>query len=161
APKEPRGALIRAGAAGRNVIAKAMSESKTAGTIIGGAVGAITGTIVGRASAAESANQKHDPVSEPIAILNQKHSVDTVSMTLGVVEDMGPRAEPAIPAIMRNAERLGFLKDHMLGKGNESEEKKRFVEMMPALERIIKAVLHKNGSTKTRHRTPCACASGE
>src|SRR5262249_51445661 len=39
----------------------------------------------------------------------------------------------------------------MLGKGNESEENKRFVEMMPALERIFKAVLRKKGSAKARH----------
>ncbi len=129
-----------------NVIAKATGVSRTAGTVIGAGVGTIAGALAGRV---RDDHEKHDLLSELIAILNETKSVDTFSVTLAALAEMGPRAEPAIPAIIRNAERLGLLKDHLLAKEQNSEAVKRFEEIAPALERTIKAILHNEVSSNS------------
>jgi hypothetical protein len=137
-PDQPRAAAL--GAEAGNVIRKAFGGSRTAGTLIGGSVGAIAGAATG---AVRDASDRHDLVSELIAILNETKSVSTFYLTLGVLAEMGPRAEPAIPAIIRNAERLDC------GAGSTD-----------ILERTIKAVLRKDDLTKTRHRKPSTTSVG-
>jgi len=128
------------------------------GALIGAKAGAVTGNVIARHTRAP----KGQPLlSELIAILNETKSVDTFSVTVGVLSEMGPRAESAIPAIIRNAERLGFLKDHLLAKKDDVEANKRFVEMDQTLERTLKAILRKDDSIKTRHRKPSPSAVGE
>ena len=59
-----------------------------------------------------SALPKQGLLLELVAILNETKSVDTFVVTLSLLEGMGKQAEPAIPTIIRNAERLGLFKDH-------------------------------------------------
>jgi hypothetical protein len=69
--------------------------------------------------------KKADLVSELIAVLNETKSVDSFLVTLELLEDMEAQAQPAIPAIIRNAERLGVFKDHLKTDGRESEQVKK------------------------------------
>ena len=41
-------------------------------------------------------------------------------VTLRMLENMGPPAEPAIPAVLRNAERLGLFRDYLTAKEGKS-----------------------------------------
>src|SRR5207302_1436613 len=44
----------------------------------------------------------------------------TFMVTLRMLENMGPPAEPAIPAVLRNAERLGLFRDYLTAKEGKS-----------------------------------------
>jgi hypothetical protein len=71
-------------------------------------------------------------VGELIAILNETKSVDTFAVTCGLLEKMGAEARPAVPAMLRNAERLGLLKKGLLTgkKGRRQEAADSLAEMM-------------------------------
>src|SRR5262249_49760931 len=51
-------------------------------------------------------------VEELTATLNETNSVDTYLLAVTALAEMGPRARPAVRAIIRNGERLLVLKDH-------------------------------------------------
>jgi hypothetical protein len=74
--------------------------------------------------------QKKDLVAELIAVLDETKSVDTFGMTVGVLEKMGPKAKAAIPSILRNAERLGILKNHSEEGGRKCERIERLAEIL-------------------------------
>ena len=55
-----------------------------------------------------------------VAILNETNSPDTMVVTIQALADVGCRARAAVPAIIRNAERVGLLKDILLqGKDDD------------------------------------------
>jgi len=83
--------------------------------------------------AVASALPKQGLVPELVAILNETKSLDTFLVTLRLLEGMGKQAEPAIPAIIRNAERLEVFKDHSAHKEGNSE---RIDAIVKSLERI-------------------------
>jgi hypothetical protein len=72
-------------------------------------------------------------VRELVAILNETKSIDTFLVTLRLLEDMGKQAEPAIPAIIRNAERLELFKDHFTRRDGNGE---LLDDILGSLERI-------------------------
>ena len=59
-------------------------------------------------------------VGELVAVLNETKSVDAFLITVELLQKMGADARPAVPAVIRNAERLGILRKAKLysGKGN-------------------------------------------
>jgi hypothetical protein len=61
--------------------------------------------------AAEPGNGK-DLVPRLIDILNTTKSRDAYWTTLKVLEGLGAESKPAIPAIIKNAERLGFFQNY-------------------------------------------------
>jgi hypothetical protein len=68
---------------------------------------------------APSANEK--VVGELVALLRETRSPDTFLVTVMVLGRMGAEARPAIPDIIRNAERLNVFKDvtRPAGRGDE------------------------------------------
>lgn len=74
-------------------------------------MGALTGNATDRA---HGRAEKRELLDELMTILNETASVDTFGLTLDLLADLGPKAAPAIPAILRNGERLGLLKNHAL-----------------------------------------------
>ncbi len=60
-------------------------------------------------------------VEELIDVLDKTHSADAFLVTLKLLEKLGTPAVSAIPAIVRNAERLGLFKDHLHAKDRDSE----------------------------------------
>jgi hypothetical protein len=52
-------------------------------------------------------------VRELTCILKKTKSQDTFLVTVKALADIGPRAKPAVPAIILHAERLGLLKDFL------------------------------------------------
>jgi hypothetical protein len=78
--------------------------------------------------------KKGDLVSELIAVLDETQSVDTFLVTLGLLESMEAKAQPAIPSILRNAERLGVFKNHLTSKGRDTEQVESIVK---SLEKIL------------------------
>jgi hypothetical protein len=61
-------------------------------------------------------------VRDLTAILKKTKSTDTFLVTVKALADMGPRAKPAVPAIILNAERLGLLKDIMQQVDDDSDD---------------------------------------
>jgi hypothetical protein len=78
---------------------------------------------------------KQDLLSELIAILNETKSDDTFSVTVHLLAEMGPKAESAIPVVIRNAERLGILTDHMRRNSSESQRVTALTEALSVLVR--------------------------
>jgi hypothetical protein len=76
---------------------------------------------------------KPDVVVEMIQVLQSTQAVDTFFVTLGLLEEMGQKAQPAIPGILRNAERLGLFKSHLTNRDRDTEHVERVVR---ALKRI-------------------------
>lgn len=76
---------------------------------------------------------KADLVDEMIQVLQRTESVDAFFVTLALLEEMGTKARPAIPAILRHAERLGILKNHLTTRGRDSEHVDKVAQ---ALEKI-------------------------
>jgi hypothetical protein len=72
-------------------------------------------------SPGKSTTAKEDLVAELITILNTTESFDTFFVAVNLLEDIGAAAKPAIPTIIRNAERLGAFKNHFLTKGDETD----------------------------------------
>src|SRR5439155_10774181 len=73
---------------------------------------------------------KPDLLTEMTLVLCSTQSVDTFFVTLGLLEKMGMKAQPAIPAILRNAERLGIFKNHTTEKGRDAELVERVAEAL-------------------------------
>jgi peroxiredoxin len=61
-----------------------------------------------------------DLVEEMIELLNKTDSTDTFFITLKLLEGMKQDAKMVIPAIMRNAERLGIFKSHLEDKDDST-----------------------------------------
>jgi hypothetical protein len=75
-------------------------------------------------SPASQAPQSPPPaglVGDLVAVLNDTKSVDAFLVTVELLQKMGAEARPAVPAVIRNAERLGILKKSALS----SEKGKR------------------------------------
>jgi hypothetical protein len=75
-------------------------------------------------------------VGELITILNETKSVDTFAVTCGLLEKMGTEARPAIPAMIRNAERLGLLKKRLL-TGKEGRRQLAMDSLALMIEHIV------------------------
>jgi hypothetical protein len=108
------------------------------GALIGGALGATAGALVGPPPTCEPAAtacplaappslaparvHRAGVVEELIALLDETQSRDTYLATVLVLSRLGGEAKPALPAALRNAERLGLLrglcKHGRPGKGN-------------------------------------------
>jgi hypothetical protein len=96
---------------------------------------------------------KHaDPRTEElIAILNETQSVDTLCVTVKVLESMGRTARPAVPAIIRNAERLGLFKG--LTRSNGQSRKAKLGDEI--VEAILKINEGEQKSPACCHVAPC------
>jgi hypothetical protein len=70
---------------------------------------------------------------ELLAILQETRSPDVFLLTVGCLEQMGTDPAVAIPAILRNAERLGILKDR-LGLTSEAASEQGWEEKSPTLD---------------------------
>jgi hypothetical protein len=66
-----------------------------------------------------------DLVQELIQIINETRSIDTFFVTTKLLEDMGAKSRPAVPAIIRNAERLELFKDTVLQTEKDGDKQKR------------------------------------
>jgi hypothetical protein len=67
---------------------------------------------------------KEKLVQELVAILNETKSPDTFIVTTSALGMMGHDARPAVPSIIRNADRLGLLKGISEFAGEEAQEAK-------------------------------------
>jgi hypothetical protein len=69
-------------------------------------------------------------VGDLVAVLNETKSVDAFLVAVELLQKMGAEARPAVPAVIRNAERLGILKKSALssGKGNRQEIVRQLLE---------------------------------
>jgi hypothetical protein len=87
--------------------------------------------------AARKSSRRVDPrTQELIAILNETQSAETLFVTVKVLEGMGSAAKPAVPAVIRNAERLGLFKGLTRAEGHVRKEK--------LVEEVVAALLHIN-----------------
>jgi hypothetical protein len=61
-------------------------------------------------------------VDDLVALLNETKSRETFAVTLAVLQNLGTDARSAVPAIMRNADRLGLFEGALTGdsKGKEA-----------------------------------------
>jgi hypothetical protein len=66
-----------------------------------------------------------DLIHELIQIINETRSVDTFFVTTKLLEDMGAKSRVAVPAIIRNAERLELFKDSFFQTEKDGEKPKR------------------------------------
>jgi hypothetical protein len=73
-----------------------------------------------RGSSVHAINEKL--VRDLTAILKKTKSTDTFLVTVKALADMGPRAKPAVPAIILNAERLGLLQDILQQVDDDSDD---------------------------------------
>jgi hypothetical protein len=81
-----------------------------------------------------------DLVQDLIQIIHETKSVDTFFVTTKLLEEMGGKARVAVPAIIRNAERLELFKDAFLQaeKDGDKQKKVELAEMIvDALEKIM------------------------
>jgi hypothetical protein len=62
-----------------------------------------------------------DLVQDLIQIINETNSVDTFFVTTKLLEEMGSKSRAAVPAIIRNAERLQVFKDTMLKREGDAD----------------------------------------
>jgi hypothetical protein len=92
-------------------------------------------------------------VRELITILNETKSVDTFIVTCGLLEKMGTEARPAIPAMLRNAERLGLLKKSLL-TGKEGRRQLSINSLAEMIEHIVAP----KGDGCAEHDRSRACA---
>src|SRR5258708_3194104 len=67
-------------------------------------------------SQADPPKPRTELVEEMIDLLNKTDSSDTFFVALKLLEPLKTDAKMAIPAIMRNAERLGIFKSHLADK---------------------------------------------
>jgi hypothetical protein len=77
-------------------------------------------------------------VQELTAILDETRSVDTFLLTVSALAELGPKAKPAIRAIIRNAERLGVLKDQAMQATPSGERMRCIGQVHQAVLRILK-----------------------
>jgi hypothetical protein len=71
-------------------------------------------------------------VGELVLILNETKSVDTFALTCSLLGKMGAEARPAVPAMIRNAERLGLLRKALLTgqRGKRQDAADALAELM-------------------------------
>jgi hypothetical protein len=106
---------------------------------------------------------KEKLVQELIAILNETKSPDTFIVTASALGMMGHDARPAVPSIIRNADRLGLLKGISELAGEESEEAKptrqqRIAEgIMDCLDQILSKQPSNGGKTANPPAVPLVC----
>jgi hypothetical protein len=74
-------------------------------------------------------------VEELVGILNRTESRDTYVVVVFLLDKMGPEARPALPAVVRNGERLGVFTDVADGKV-KGRPMKLAREVLDALGRI-------------------------
>jgi hypothetical protein len=72
--------------------------------------------------------------AELVAILNETESVDTFLLTMSCLEAARPNAELVVPALIRNADRLGITKGISSGK-NRTEQQEA---LLNTLEQLLK-----------------------
>jgi hypothetical protein len=104
------------------------------GTSVGGNVGALAGGNMDGQTQPAPVDAEKAQVQELIKILNETKSPTTVLATAVALLPMGDKARLAVPALLRNAERLKMLDD--LGNGNNS----RKGEMAAMLVEVIYAI---------------------
>jgi hypothetical protein len=75
-------------------------------------------------------------VRDLVGILKKTKSPDAFLVTVKALGDIGPRAKPAVPAIILNAERLGLIKD-ILQQADDEEQLGSGVLIMDAIEEIV------------------------
>jgi hypothetical protein len=61
-------------------------------------------------------------LAQLLATLDETKSPDVVFFVVKILEEMGPRARPAIPAVLRSLERVGLCKD-AITRPDEMEDK--------------------------------------
>jgi hypothetical protein len=100
---------------------KTASAPQSSGALIGAGCGALVGGLAGESI---TSTKKADPddaqLQELIKILNETKSPMTLVATTVALVPLGDKAKPAVPAILRNAERLKVLED--LGKASRKGE---------------------------------------
>ena len=122
-----------------------------AGAVLGSGVGACAGSLTGAAVGAPAkkpaahAAVRATVVQELTAILNETDSAETFVVTAMALEKMGAAARPAVPAIVRNAERLGVLKGLFQGDGHGKKAERAEVVM-----KAIETILQKPGGASGR-----------
>jgi hypothetical protein len=89
-------------------------------------------------------------VQDMVAILNETQSPETFAITVAALSKMGRDAKPAVPAIIRNADRLEFFKDLFDDEDSgPSKMQKKLTELvMEAIDQILA------GKSENR-RGPC------
>jgi hypothetical protein len=73
-------------------------------------------------------------VGELAGILNETKSKETFSVTLAVLRKMGPEAKPAVPVILRNADRLGLFDGAVVPNG---QARQAATEVLTAIDAIL------------------------
>jgi hypothetical protein len=89
-------------------------------------------------------------LGELIVILNETKSVDTFAVTCHLLAKMGAEAQPAVPAILRNAERLGLLKKRLLS-GKKDQRPGVTDSLAEMLEQIVVPQGDPRASQDQRH----------
>ena len=84
-------------------------SSGSSGALIGTAVGAVSGSIVGSAADEKKAHE-HQLADELIKILDETQSTETFFVTLQCLVHTKADPDAAVPAIIRNADRLRLTK---------------------------------------------------
>jgi hypothetical protein len=98
--------------------------------------------VVDAAASHEKASASCKLAKELVAIMNETQSPDTFCVVLGCLERTKVDCEIVVPAIIRNAERMGLLKD-LMSKDGPNEKQQRLCEI---LDTLMKA-------QKTGHKT--------
>jgi hypothetical protein len=114
----------------------------------GAPLGAPAGALIGgpvagppKKLAIGSASVRKQVVQELTAILNETDSAETFLVTTMVLEQLGPAARPAVPAIVRNAERLGLFKHLFRDEGRVTKaQAAESVKHGQAVDVVLKAV---------------------
>lgn len=103
---------------------------------------------------------KEKLVQELVSILNETKSPDTFAVTASCLGMMGHDARPAVPAIIRNAERLGLLKGISEFLCDEEEESKpsKQQKMAEGIMDCLDQILSKqpSGPKPPQSYQPCA-----
>jgi hypothetical protein len=73
-------------------------------------------------------------VDELVAILNETKSKETFTVTLTVLQKFGKEAKPAVPSILRNADRLGLFAGALAG---DSKGKQASNDVLEAIDSIL------------------------
>jgi hypothetical protein len=119
------------------------------GAVTGGAIGTAAGASTGCAVDANCTKAKDAKVKdakaareklvqELVTILSETKSVETYFVTVSALGMMGRDARPAVPAIIRHAERLEIFKDISFDDSEKPNRQQRIAEgIMDSLEQIL------------------------
>jgi hypothetical protein len=100
-----------------------------------------------------AASGNNDLVKELSAILKETKSPETFVVTVMALSRLGTEAKPAIPGIIRNAERLALLKD-IGASGDDSGPSKLTQEIVADIQMILDGTTNPKTPTPTTYGYP-------